>query len=154
MATEPLLGYELLTMGGGQLMALTLQMAVQCKAQNLLRNCQTNGWMDEWWYSSRTMWFFAYPIYLFNSIYFFFDFDAFSQQPCSPGFNSQDSTTAESCCQILSSLTKARKQTCGNGTSIVTMDWRNVRRRKKAALTLTLQRLILNYQTVSRFSLS
>jgi len=48
MATEPLLGYELLTMGGGQLMALTLQMAVQCK----------------------------------------------------------DSTTAESCCQILSSLTK------------------------------------------------
>lgn len=71
MATEPLLGYELLTMGGGQLMALTLQMAVQCKAQNLLRNCQTNGWMDEWWYSSRTMWFFAYPIYLFNSIYFF-----------------------------------------------------------------------------------
>ena len=70
MATEPLLGYELLTMGGGQLMALTLQMAVQCKAQNLLRNCQTNGWMDEWWYSSRTMWFFAYPIYLFNSIYF------------------------------------------------------------------------------------
>jgi hypothetical protein len=46
MAVEPLLGHELLKMGGAQLMSVTLQMAVRCQDASH-GHCMLLPWMKK-----------------------------------------------------------------------------------------------------------